>query len=161
MTSEMKVRIFKSAHNFSAAHFLVEMGKCERLHGHNYFVTVELGGSSGGDDTLVDFHKINPVIERICEFFDHKILIGEKDERSVIAIVDGHVDIRFKEKRFLFPESDCLLLPLAATTVERLAEYIANMIIEDLVAGLDNIKWIEVGVGEGSGQMALYRRPVR
>ena len=161
MTTETKVRIFKSSHNFSAAHFLVDMGKCERLHGHNYYVTVELGGEPGPDDTIIDFQKINPVIKSLCDTLDHKVLIAKNDERSQVINVDGQIEVKFAKKRYSFPEADCLIVPVATTTVEKLAQYLADKIVENMVGALPNIKWIEVGVGESTGQMALYRRPAR
>lgn len=156
-----KIRIYKSEHHFAAAHFLVDMGKCERLHGHNYAVTVELAGSPGEDNTIIDFHKINPVTAKICAALDHRILLAQKDERHEVTINNGQVEVRFAGKMYSFPANECVFLPLPATTVERLAAYIADQLVDELVASLDHVDWIEVGVGEGSGQMALYRRAVR
>ncbi|MBO0796815.1 MAG: 6-carboxytetrahydropterin synthase, partial [Ktedonobacteraceae bacterium] len=39
-----KVKIEGGNLEFSAAHFITFAGKCERLHGHNYSVLVEVVG---------------------------------------------------------------------------------------------------------------------
>ncbi|MDH5639538.1 MAG: 6-carboxytetrahydropterin synthase, partial [Nitrospinota bacterium] len=38
MSDKTRIKIEKRDSVFSAAHFLADMGKCERMHGHNYFV---------------------------------------------------------------------------------------------------------------------------
>ncbi|MEX2753109.1 MAG: 6-pyruvoyl tetrahydropterin synthase family protein, partial [Candidatus Freyarchaeota archaeon] len=36
-----KLKVERTDLNFSAAHFLIRHPKCERIHGHNYKVTIE------------------------------------------------------------------------------------------------------------------------
>lgn len=160
MKHETRLKIFRDEHHFASAHFLVEMGKCERLHGHNYSVTVELKGTPGADHTLVDFNIINPVIDEICERFDHRVIIAGEDPRQTIKIENGEVEIRFGNKRYVFPEGDCVFIPVPAITVEIMAAHICELLIGEIAGRMPNMKWIEVGVREGAGQMALYRRDV-
>jgi 6-pyruvoyltetrahydropterin/6-carboxytetrahydropterin synthase len=42
------------------------------------------------------------------------------------------VDVRYKDRRWLFPRSDCVLLPIENTTAELLARYIARRLADDL-----------------------------
>ncbi|MBI5814283.1 MAG: 6-carboxytetrahydropterin synthase [Nitrospinae bacterium] len=158
MKSETRIRIFRGGHNFSSAHFLVDMGKCERLHGHNYTVTVEISAAAGADHTIIDFNTINPVIKKVCDSLDHRTIIAANDTRHTLNISEKEIEAKFKDKRYVFPKEDCVLLPLVATTVERLAEYVCGRLTEELSGKLAQGGWIEVGVAEGSGQMALYRR---
>jgi len=160
MEQETRIRVFRGEHQFAAAHFLVEMGKCERLHGHNYSVMVELGGGPGADHTLIDFNTLNPAIGRICESLDHKIIIAGNDQRIDLTIGATEVEAKFKGKRYIFPMADCAILDIEATTVERLAEYILNLLAKEL-SPRENIRWIEVGVREGLAQMAIRRRDLR
>ncbi|GAC1692800.1 MAG: hypothetical protein PVS3B1_31520 [Ktedonobacteraceae bacterium] len=45
--SMRKVKVEGGYLNFSSAHFITYSGKCERLHGHNYGVLVEVEGELG------------------------------------------------------------------------------------------------------------------
>ena len=42
-----RLQVTKDQLGFAAAHFITMRGKCERLHGHNYRVTVEVEGFLG------------------------------------------------------------------------------------------------------------------
>jgi 6-pyruvoyltetrahydropterin/6-carboxytetrahydropterin synthase len=58
---------------FSSAHFLqMYHGKCERLHGHNYRVSLWVKGmdlDEGG--MLVDFALLKDTLRQICKTLDH------------------------------------------------------------------------------------------
>ena len=156
MKSRTRIRIFRGEHYFASAHFLVGMGKCERLHGHNYSVCVEICGEPGEDGTVLDFNTINPVISSICQSLDHRTLIAEGEKRCQLTIGAEEVEVRFEEKRYIFPRQDCVILPIGSTTVERLAAYLADKLADKLPHTPD-LEWIEVGVREGAAQMAIYR----
>lgn len=50
-----RLQVTKDQLGFAAAHFITMRGKCERLHGHNYRVTVEVEGFLCEDQYVVDF----------------------------------------------------------------------------------------------------------
>ncbi len=160
MTQLDRLRINRAEHQFAAAHFLVEMGKCERLHGHNYNMSVELAGEIGPKGVIIDFNVINPIIKAICQSLDHRILIAENDNRCKLSVDADNVEVGFKVKRYVFPREDCVFLPIYSTTVEALSSYIAEKITEDL-REYTNIEWIETGVSEGASQSALTRRNIK
>lgn len=159
MNEQTRIRISRKESQFSAAHFLAGMGKCERLHGHNYGVTVEVAGSLGDNFTIIDFNELAPVIEKACRALDHKVLLAGQSGDYSISAADGEIEARFGSgKRFVFPESDCVILPMKATSVENLACHLAGEIMDGLGTAYPNIEWIEVGVSEGGSQMALCRK---
>ncbi|MBI4666154.1 MAG: 6-carboxytetrahydropterin synthase [Nitrospinae bacterium] len=158
MKHSTRIKIFRDEHHFAAAHFLVEMGKCERLHGHNYGVTVEICADPAMNHTVTDFNRINPLIKRVCDTLDHKILIAGEDPRQTLTITGEELEARFGPKRFVFPKSDCEVLPVKATTVELLSAYLSEKLLEALrPLGLEGLQWLEVGVKEGGSQMAIHR----
>jgi 6-pyruvoyltetrahydropterin/6-carboxytetrahydropterin synthase len=61
---------------FSAAHLLREIGgKCEELHGHNFFVEISMTGPSLNDeDLLVDFRVVKRWTDEVLDQLDHKYL---------------------------------------------------------------------------------------
>jgi len=61
---------------FSAAHRLKDIGgKCEELHGHNFFVEVALQGNNlNKEGLLLDFRILKEWVETALEELDHKFL---------------------------------------------------------------------------------------
>jgi 6-pyruvoyltetrahydropterin/6-carboxytetrahydropterin synthase len=65
------------------------------------------------------------------------------------------------KERFVFPRSNCALLPITNTTAEMLAEYLAGLLRDDLrKEGLGHLDAIEVEVEESAGQSGYYRLPM-
>lgn len=62
--------------SFDAAHYLPSYeGKCERLHGHTYRLTVMLEGVPDQEGMVFDFVKLKRIVtEKIIEKFDHSCL---------------------------------------------------------------------------------------
>ena len=60
-----RVVVEKGNLRFSAAHFISFGGKCERLHGHNYGVSVELEGELTEDRYVFDFVVLKRIVQRI------------------------------------------------------------------------------------------------
>jgi len=159
MRQETRIRVYGGRNGFAASHFLVGMGKCERLHGHNYSVTVEVCGEPDDNGVIIDFHDLNLVVSKVCQSLDHRVLIAKDDKRYKLSTGESEIQIVFGEKRFLFPAADCVILPVKATTVEKISCYLLDVIVNELdKANYTGFKWIEVGVSEGSAQMALCRR---
>ena len=61
---------------FAAAHQLRDFrGKCEKLHGHNWKIEVNLSGDKLNDaGLLIDFKEIKEATKRILEELDHSFL---------------------------------------------------------------------------------------
>jgi len=61
---------------FSAAHRLENyQGKCEELHGHNFFVeAVFTGDKLGNDGMLVDFKVLKRYVKNVLDILDHKYI---------------------------------------------------------------------------------------
>ena len=66
----------KITNNFAAAHNLREFyGKCENLHGHNWFVEVKVRARELASNGLaMDFGVIKKHLKDVLELIDHKYL---------------------------------------------------------------------------------------
>jgi len=124
-----RVRLEKEHHVFSAAHFITFAGDiCERLHGHNYGVAVEVEGPLDENQYVIDFIALRDDLKKITDELDHRMLLPSshplirvtEDQTEVVAVFtpDG--------RRWIFPRGDCAILPIANTTAELLARYIAE-----------------------------------
>ena len=157
MKKQTSVKVQKSGSEFSAAHFLADMGKCERMHGHNYHVSVRAGGPQDARGVVMDFNLLAPAIARVCARLDHMVLLAGNSPRMKIGEKDGAWEIRFGQKLYLLPKEDCVMLPLESTTAENLASHILDELLAELGEAAGRLSWMELGVGEGGGQMAFQR----
>jgi hypothetical protein len=69
------------------------------------------------------------------------------------------IEVRYKAQKIILPKSDVILLPLANTSTELLAEHVAKLIRRQVKAKFPGaeIRTIEVGVEEARGQRGIYR----
>jgi 6-pyruvoyltetrahydropterin/6-carboxytetrahydropterin synthase len=157
-----KVRVEGTDLRFSAAHFTTFEGQCEPLHGHNYAVTVEVEGDLTGDSWVIDFVKLRKMARRICDELDHRFLL--QLDSPVLEVGNGtrNWKVRFGERGWVFPTEEVVALPIDNSTAERLAEWFAGRVAEELKAGgAANVTAITVGIEEAPGQAAWYRKLAR
>jgi 6-pyruvoyltetrahydropterin/6-carboxytetrahydropterin synthase len=152
------VRLEKRELTFSAAHFITfENGQCERLHGHNYHVAVEVEGPLGEAGYVVDFLAFMAVLKRITGELDHHVLLPTEHRLIHILEEGNEVVAEFESRRWVFPAEDCVLLPLKQTTAELLARHIAGRTLEALAS---EHHWqpvrIRVEVDECDGQRGVF-----
>src|SRR2546430_11881088 len=74
-TTVRKIRVEGGYLRFSSAHFITFGGKCERLHGHNYGVQVEIEGTLGEDKLIFDFTILKRITREICRRLNHRFLL--------------------------------------------------------------------------------------
>jgi 6-pyruvoyl tetrahydropterin synthase/QueD family protein len=153
-----KVKVEGGNLKFSAAHFITFGGKCERLHGHNYGVLVEMEGTLNEDKLVFDFTIIKKLTREICQRLNHRFLLPMHNPHLQLKELPDEWEVRFGERRYIFPRSDVLELPIDNSTAERLAEYICGELRSALTAySIGNVQSIIVGVEEAPTQMAYYR----
>jgi 6-pyruvoyl tetrahydropterin synthase/QueD family protein len=153
-----KVKVEGGNLKFSSAHFITFGGKCERLHGHNYGVMVEIEGTLNDDKLVFDFTIIKRLAREVCQRLNHRFLLPLHNPHLQLVTSPESWEIRFQEKHYVFPRSDVVELPIDNSTSERLAEYICGELRQAL-ADYDttNLHTIMVGVEEAPTQMAYYR----
>ena len=150
------VRLTKDYLVFSAAHFITFAGNiCERLHGHNYRATVEIEGDLDDNHYVFDFIALKNRTKAITDELDHHMLLPTRSR--FIAVEEGprSVHVRYKDREWLFPREDCILLPIENTTAELLARYIGQRLMEDLRRQHQYVpRVLRVQVEESFGQSA-------
>jgi 6-pyruvoyltetrahydropterin/6-carboxytetrahydropterin synthase len=153
-----EIYVGKEYLKFNAAHFIAYPGFRERLHGHNYQVSVRIEGELGPDGYVVDFGLVKRVTKGVCEELDeHTIVptasdcleIDERDDTVVVTYEDG--------SRFVFPRGDVVLLPIVHSSAEELAAWVAGRLrLELQAAGARPWRRLEVTVAETPGQSASF-----
>lgn len=159
--SGFKVSVSKEYLGFSSAHFITLAGhQCESLHGHNYRIglTVE-GGVDPECAFVVDFAVLKRIVRPYVQAVDHRVLLPTLNPKLVLTTEGDRMMVDYLGvQRFVFPVSNCALIPITNTTAEMIAEYLAHQLRNDLVKeGLPHLTSIEVEVEESVGQAGYYK----
>ena len=132
-TERFKVRVTKDHLVFCSGHFISFHGhKCERLHGHNYRAAVEMEGPLTADFYVYDFVALKARTKAITDELDHHMLLATKNPVISVAEDNVRVKVNYRDREWIFPREDCVLLPIENTTAELIARYIAGRLLESL-----------------------------
>ena len=121
-----KVRVTKDSLVFSAGHFITFNGDhCERIHGHNYRVAVEVEDDLDENGYVFDFIALRDQTKAIVDELDHRMLLPASST-MILLEDDGESNIvaRYRDRYWSFPREECVVLPVPNTTAELLATYI-------------------------------------
>jgi 6-pyruvoyltetrahydropterin/6-carboxytetrahydropterin synthase len=152
------VRVSKDYLVFCAGHFITYDGDhCERLHGHNYRVAVEVDGDLDANSYVFDFIALKQHTKAITDTLDHHMLLPTESDLIRVEEKGHEVEVRYGERRWVFPREDCVLLPLANTTAELLGRYIGQRLLDVLrrEKGYEP-RALRIEVEESFGQAATY-----
>jgi 6-pyruvoyltetrahydropterin/6-carboxytetrahydropterin synthase len=158
MSERFKVRVTKDHLVFCAGHFIsYEGNKCERLHGHNYRTAVEVEGNLDENHYVFDFIALKQRTREITDELDHRMLLATRNPLIRVEAGPQKVHVTYKDREWLFPRGDCLLLPIENTTAELLARHIGDKLVAALKAQhLFTPDVLRVEVEENVGQSATY-----
>jgi len=158
---EFRVSVAKDYLVFASAHFITFAGhRCEGLHGHNYRARVTIDGALDDESWLVfDFVVLKKIMRRLCDEIDHKVLLPLENPKIQLSEDGDALRVAYEgTPRYVFPKTDCVLLPLPNTTVEMIAELLTKRLRAELDAmGARGLTAIEMEVEENFGQSAVYR----
>ena len=165
MSSELQtwhVRLNKDYLVFSSAHFITFAGNiCERLHGHNYGLEIEIEGPLDVNAYVVDFIALRDAAKAIVEELDHHVLLPTQHDQISVRVDGAEVIAKFEDRRWVFPADDCVLLEMDNTTAERLAQYIGGRLKQALGLGVEiPYSRISVAVDENRGQWGVWSQRV-
>ncbi len=158
MPATFRVRVTKDHLTFCSGHFITYEGnQCERLHGHNYKVAVEVSGPLDDNHYVFDFIALKRITMQISDELDHRMMLPTKSKTIKVEMADEQVNVSFEKKRWSFPLDDCVLLPIENTTAELLAKYIAGRVRKSLLSECRfTPTTLSVEVEESHGQSAIY-----
>ena len=106
-SSNYRVRVTKDHLVFSAAHFITFNGNiCERLHGHNWRVAVELAGPLDQNHYVFDFIALRDASQAIVSELDHSLLLPTQHPRIRVEAGPREVEVRFEDRRWILPRDE-------------------------------------------------------
>jgi 6-pyruvoyltetrahydropterin/6-carboxytetrahydropterin synthase len=128
-----KVRVTKDHLVFCSGHFISYEGdKCERLHGHNYRAAVEVEGPLDVNHYVFDFIALKRRTKAIVDELDHRMMLATRNPLIHIEATEHSVRAKYRDREWVFPKDDCVLLPIENTTAELIARFIGRRLVDDL-----------------------------
>jgi 6-pyruvoyltetrahydropterin/6-carboxytetrahydropterin synthase len=158
MTERYKVRVTKDHFVFCSGHFISYEGdRCERLHGHNYRTAVEIEGILDENQYVFDFIALKHLTKAVTDDLDHRMMLPTRNPVITLTENPHSIHVRYRDREWLFPRGDCVLLPIENTTAELLARYIGQRLLDDLQKKHRFTPVVlRVEVEENIGQSATY-----
>lgn len=141
---------------FSAGHFITIGDFCERIHGHNFRVAATVEGPLDANGYVFDFIALRDRLQDLCDRLDHRMLLPDRHPAIRLDVSEREVEARFGDRRWVFPKEECVLLPIAQTTAELLADWLAGQLLSLLDGAI--LTALTVRVEENFGQWAGCRR---
>ena len=151
MTQLTTLHIEKEAHKFSSAHYTIfSATERERLHGHNYFVSVRIVAKMGINGFSADYNVYKRRIKALCDKYDEYMLLPEFSPFQTLQTVGDEIHATFADKVLKFRADETRVLPVTNVTVEALS----HLLLKELLAAEDDPDLVEVEltVSSGSGQ---------
>jgi 6-pyruvoyltetrahydropterin/6-carboxytetrahydropterin synthase len=133
MSERFRVRVTKDHLVFCSGHFISYEGdKCERLHGHNYRVAVEVEAGLDENFYVFDFIALKHRTKEITDTLDHRMMLATQNPFIRVQEDTKCVRVTYGDREWVFPRDDCILLPIENTTTELLARYIGQRLLAEL-----------------------------
>lgn len=137
---------------FSAGHFITIGDFCERLHGHNFRLAATIEGSLDENGFVFDFIALRDELQRICDSLDHRMLLPLLHPEIHVDVQEREIEVKYADRRWVFPKDECILLPIKQTTVEMIAEWIGLKAIASL--NVHQMSTLTIKLEENFGQWA-------
>jgi 6-pyruvoyltetrahydropterin/6-carboxytetrahydropterin synthase len=119
------MKIAKEFH-WEMGHRLPEhFGKCKNIHGHSYYMIVEINGEINEHGMVMDYYDLKKIVLPIIEELDHAFMVNENDKK----IIDFLISMNSKK----------VIVPFQST-VENITLYIINQVKLLLPGNIDKLK---------------------
>lgn len=155
--SRTSLHLFKQNFKFSAAHFLIfDAQSAEKLHGHNYQVRVDLvcppEEEMSAQGYFMDFNIFKKAIKARLDIWDEHVLLPALHPEMKVTRKSPSLEVRFRERFYVFPEDEVHCLPVNNTSTEQLSRLLAEDFAKDFAPY--GVRRVSVLVEETQGQGA-------
>ena len=128
-------------------------GRKERLHGHNYYLAAAVDLADISFAEMIDFALIKSALAGLCdEWKEHLLLAANNPHYERVGDAGGELEFRLCKKRYVIPSDEVIELPIDNISVEALAAYAADRLLETLHLPGEIAIGLEVRVEENPGQ---------
>eukprot|EP00520_Triparma_pacifica_P013240 CAMPEP_0118660198 /NCGR_PEP_ID=MMETSP0785-20121206/15540_1 /TAXON_ID=91992 /ORGANISM="Bolidomonas pacifica, Strain CCMP 1866" /LENGTH=202 /DNA_ID=CAMNT_0006553399 /DNA_START=32 /DNA_END=637 /DNA_ORIENTATION=+ len=169
--TSFSVCVAKEDFKFNLAHFVAYEGFRERLHGHNYSLSITLLSPNPlleSDGYVVDFGVVKKSVRAVCKSLNERVIVPTKsDVIKIFSFIENdapHTRLECEDKSvFVFPTSDCFMAPIVHSTVEEISLYMYGRIVEGIGEEYlreRNVREMLIKISEAPGQSAEMRLAV-
>ncbi|MBQ0759547.1 MAG: 6-carboxytetrahydropterin synthase [Gammaproteobacteria bacterium] len=148
------IEICKEDLKFSGAHFTIfSATDRERLHGHNFKVSLLLTADVGDNGMCFSYVEIKSRLRKLCARLDEYTLLPAESPYMRVVERGNFYIAEFNGEEIPFLQSDTLVLPVRNTTVEEFARYLLELLLTDapFIEG-NEIRELVMKVSSGPGQ---------
>lgn len=158
MRRRHRIFVAREQYKLSCAHMTVfPDGTKERLHGHNYQVSVAIEVDDVSFAAMVPFAPIKAALAELCAAWKERTLLASANPHFEQVRDDGReLEFRLCGERYVLPRADALLLPIDNIAVEPLAVHVAELLVQRLRPVLSgaHVTALEATISESPGQGA-------
>jgi 6-pyruvoyltetrahydropterin/6-carboxytetrahydropterin synthase len=149
-----QIKIFKESAHFNAAHFTIFENARERLHGHDYFLSIKIESQLNPKyGVCLNYSELKFFLSRITHELDEYLLLPKLSPKLLIQKNGDNIEFYYNKIDFYsIPEKDVKLLPLVNISSECLLEWSYEKLIEIWNPLPSEIIAIELELSNGKGQ---------
>lgn len=153
--SRTTLHLAKQNFKFSSAHFLIFNEKeAERLHGHNYRVRLDIGFDKAPSETgyFANFNVFKTLAKKAFDQWDEMVLLPKNHPDMKIQADGPSLKVNFRDRFYVFPKNEVVLLPVTNTSTENLSKLLAeNLFKEFKKHGVSQLRvYVEETAGQGA-----------
>jgi len=124
-----RISISREQYKFSCAHMTVfPDGTKERLHGHNYQLSIALDVDRVDLPAMIPFTQIKTALAEICAAWKERVFVATNNPHLVVIQDARELEFTLCGERYVLPRGDALLLPIDNISVEALAAHVAELL---------------------------------
>lgn len=154
INTETTIEITKEDLKFSVAHFTIfSATERERLHGHNFRVSLDITAEVGPNGMCFSYVAIKQRLRKLVAQYDEYLVLPAESPYLNITEEGDNYRVVFNDETMLFLKADTLLLPIRNSTVEEFARLLLERLLEDsaFIDG-NSVRQLIMKVSSGPGQ---------
>ena len=149
----ISIQIAKDYLGFSAGHFTIfSATRRERLHGHSFRVRAEVLAPVDANGLAFDYTPLKRCLKKLCDGLDERLLLPAHSPHLDINTTATTISACFDGETMTLPIADVLVLPIKNITIEELAPYFLQCLLELPELNLKTAQMLTVGVSSSLGQ---------
>ena len=151
-----RIEISKEYLHFGAAHFTIfDAETREDLHGHNFHVALNATAAIGDGGLTFDYNHLKNALKDLCDELDEQVLMPGQSPYLSIEQDALYTYAVFAGERIPFLQRDLTVLPIRNVTVEELAQYLLDRLLQRAEIQALAIEQFELKCASGDGQWAV------
>ena len=128
MENNNSIKIHKIASHFSASHTVLTENLVEGIHGHNYYVEVELYGKLDKENMLFNFCSLDEILKKLISEWDHYTLLPRRNNNIKLTEKGPNIEISYGDRFYSLPREEVKILDCNNITTEILGNLLAQKI---------------------------------